>query len=262
MGRKSKRARFRPEVFSLEPRALLSRGVMSAMGSVRPHVTVQPSDFHHNYGNMVAYRISVSASSTALVNDAFQAFIQNYLHIPVADQGKVFLSGFPTGSGTSGTVSSGVTPVGTIPNPPTLANFIAQLSQQVTTALTTLQITKANPQPSAVNAPKFSPSAFRALVPFAQAAIAQLQTDLTVNPPIFNSQGMLTNAAPIKAVQDAFTKILNAVAENSVHPKLFATPSDFYINPLANFTIPQTSAPAEAAPNFFLLGPGGVPLPR
>jgi hypothetical protein len=267
---------YKPGVAELERRDLLSLArvpvVPAFVGEASPPHVIRPADFHHAYVTSLTSRLQVSTDMTVRISNAFQAFVQNFLGIPLADQAAAFSGGPapapPGGTSPPGTTPpggppnlSGVTPVGTIPNPPTLANLITQLTQQVDFALSTIVLTTRRVQPSVAKGPKFSPRAFQALIPFANAELAQLGQVLAANPPAFNPNGSLTSRAPLHAVNTAFNNILNAVAENSVHPNLFLSPSDFYINPLAKFTIPFTSAPAGRAPNYVLLGPHGVPLP-
>ena len=56
---------------------------------------------------------------------------------------------------------------------------------------------------------------------------------------------------------DAF----NAVAEPRLHPGLFLTPADFYLNPNVSFDITFNGTPADQGNGFFIRGPGGAILP-
>jgi hypothetical protein len=202
------------------------------------------------------------------VNNSFQAFVQNFLGIPVPQQGKQPESGGQPNGSPGNQVpggpppGAGVVPVGVIPSPPTLTNFIAQLNQQVTKALTTVVFTTNRIQPSVRNSPTFSPYALTALVPYAQAQLTQLGQTLAAHPPTFDAHGKLTSPASLDAVNTAFNAIMNAIAEQSVHPTLFKTPDDFYINPRAKFSIPFTGTPADQGPDYYLRGAHGIPLPN
>ncbi len=253
MERRRYRFRFDARDMILEHRDVLSPfGIGTGVGQLafKPPI-VRPQNFHHQIVGSLAVRLTKSAATAVRINGAFQAFVQNYLGIPVANQGTTNSS-----SATGSTV-----PVGTIPSPPTLDNFIAQLDQQVAIALSTFVPTTNRIQPSVRNGPRTAPRAQQALIPFAQAQIAQLGQTLAANPPTFDSSGNLTSLAPYNAVNKAFSAIMNSVAEYSIHPNLFVSASDFYINPAARFSIPFTSTPANAAPDYYLRGSHGVLLP-
>jgi hypothetical protein len=68
-------------------------------------------------------------------------------------------------------------------------------------------------------------------------------------------------ADPTPALNQAINAIFNALAESSIHPNLFRSPSDFYISSNVQFTINSTGAPADSSPGFFVRGPHGVILP-
>jgi hypothetical protein len=166
-----------------------------------------------------------------------------------------------TGGGSGTTPASTATPVGTIPNPPTLANSIAQVESQVDAALRTFQINNNRPQPSVQASIRVSPLADLALVPFANQQIEQMGATIAAHPPQFAPDGTITNPQPLAAVKSAYNAILNAIAEFSVHPTLFTSPSDFYINSTADFPLTFTGTPANTGSGFFIRGPGGALLP-
>ena len=257
----------------MEPRELLS-----ALGAAAPRAHVarashgrrpQPADFHKEYTNLLTARFQASANSTQRIDTAFQAFIQNALGVPVADQGKSPSVPPPSGNGGGSPggnppggppASAGVVPVGTVPAVPSLENFLNQLDSQVALALSTYIPTTTRVQPSIRDGPKFTPNASQALIPYAHEQIAALGQSLRAQPPTFKADGTLADPAPLEAVNTAFNAILNAEAENSVHPRLFRKPADFYINPAVRFSIPFTSTPAQAGPGYYVHGAGGVPL--
>jgi hypothetical protein len=72
--------------------------------------------------------------------------------------------------------------------------------------------------------------------------------------------GKIETAAPLAAINTAFNAIENAIAETVVHPKMFLSPSDFFINPNVSFKLPFSGDPLSAGPGFFGVGPNGVPL--
>ncbi|HWE39482.1 MAG TPA: hypothetical protein VG406_23220 [Isosphaeraceae bacterium] len=247
----------------------------------------------------LSLRLNLSQQITARVNQSFQAFLYNYLGQSItipgsnevlpnrsgaaagtsagtgsganqggAGSGGGGFNGGGNGIGTPSNISGGTgtmpaspaTPVGTIPDPPTLPNFIAQVETQVDDALRTFQINNNRPQPSIQASIRVSPLADLALVPFANQQLAQMEATIAAHPPQFAADGTITNPQPLAAVKSAYTAILNAIAEFSVHPTLFTSPSDFYINSTANFPLTFTGTPANTGSGFFVRGPGGAPL--
>ncbi len=71
----------------------------------------------------------------------------------------------------------------------------------------------------------------------------------------------MENQAPKQAVEAAFNSILYAVGEYTVHPNLFTSPTDFYVDPSYTFKLPFIGDPASEIPNVYGRGPGGVVLP-
>jgi hypothetical protein len=223
---------FSPRVAVLERRALLSGGVRS---TIHPLAALQPTDQHQGFVNATNNRRSIAASVTHRVNEAFQAFAYHELNVPITLRGSV------------GPVSG--IPVGTTPSPPTLAGGLALLNQQVAQALATREIDTTRVVTSVARGPKFTPQAADALIPFANQQIDGLAGQLGGS-----------SASSLKALNAAYDAILDAVAENSVHPKLFRSPSDFYDNPGTAFTIKFDGDPVGASTGFYTHGPGGVLL--
>ena len=98
------------------------------------------------------------------------------------------------------------------------------------------------------------------MIPFARTQIDALAGDLAADPPRFDAAGKLADTTTLKPVNTAYDAILDAVAENAVHPKLFREPGDSYDNPATNFTIKFDGDPVGAAPGFYTHGPGGILL--
>ncbi len=260
---RSRRTRSTLEAFEgmLEPRDLLSHvpAGWAAIAEVRAErlahqPVLGPATFHKATIETLKVRLSTSSTVTIQINNAFQAFTQNYLKVPVSAQGTNLRIPLAAIGNTANLQ------IGTIPSPPTLNNYIQLLNQQISQALSLLQFTTNRVQPSLQNAPRFTPRAQDSLIPFAQTQLSELEQYLQTNPPVYNQDGTLANSGPIDAVNRAFNAILNSVGEYSVHPTLFTKPSDFYINPNVHFKIPYTSTPANDMPNVFILGPGGVPI--
>ncbi len=246
--------RFQPGVPVLERRELLSRDIrlvtitdsLGGQAAIHPLVALQPSEQHQGFINVTNNRRSIAGSVTHRVNEAFQAFAYHVLNVPL------------TISGAVGPVSG--IPVGTTPSPPTLSNQLALLDQQVAQALATRELDTTRVLPSLARGPKFTPLAKEALIPYAELQINALGQELTANPPRFNPDGSLADQSALTAVNTAYDAILDAVAENAVHPKLFRAPSDFYVNPATNFTIQFAGDPVSEGPGFYTHGPGGILL--
>lgn len=327
------KARFVPHPLALEGRELLTAAALRAHAAhiqeVRAAAVARREIMLSSpVVTSLNLRLNLSQQITARVNEAFQAFLYNYLGQSITLPGSNTAlgnkigsaagtgagnggggignpggngSGSTTNAGGAGRSSSGPSgsgsgaggatgtvggigtgtglgsgssttaptttpanpaiPIGTIPNPPTLANYIAQMTTQVDNALRTFQINDNRPQPSVQASIRVSPLADRALVPFANRQLAQLEAAIVAHPPQFAADGTITNPEPLAALNSSYNAILNAIAEFSVHPNLFTSPSDFYINPTVTFPLSFTGVPASSGSGFFILGPGGVPLP-
>lgn len=266
MSRSGRRQAFRPGVLSLEDRKLLStRGLPHHAAPLRA-AAVHPlealnSPQRQPFLALFNFRRSVAASQSNRVSGAFQAFANHVLGIPVAVAGLpgTFGGNSGGGGGQVGPPIDGVA-IGTVPNPPTLSNFVAQLSGQVTRALSTIEVTSSHTINTIQKGPRFAPRAYEALVPFAQTQIEQMGAYLAVYPPQFNNDGTLATPDSLVAVNTAFNAIENAIAETASHPRLFRSPSDYFINPNVNFKLPFSGDPLSAGPGFFGVGPHGVPL--
>ena len=230
--------RFDPRIPVLERRDLLSHIAPHALSSgppvIHPFVALEPNGQHQGFVNVTNNRRAIATNVTHRINEAFQAFAYHALNVPITLRGSV-------------STISGI-PVGTTPHPPTLANDLALLNQQVTQALATRELVTTRVPPSVSRGPKFTPLAQDALIPFAQAQIDALGGELATHP------------SSLKSVDAAYDAILDAVAENAVHPKLFRAPGDFYNNPATSFTIQFDGDPVGASSGFYTHGPGGVLL--
>jgi hypothetical protein len=275
MARRKNRIRFEPSDPSLERRELLAHVGLAPRpaqtGPIHPLVAVDPNQQHKNFINTLSIRLTISGQQTHRINEAFQAFGYNYLNRPIRLTGNsgVFSDGQgnepPQGQSGSGQVQAGPVlnrrlPVGNLPMPPTLANGLAQLDQQTALALSTFQVVSNRIQPTVRSAPKFTPLAQQALIPFAHQQIVELGAVLEAHPPVLAPDGTLVDPTPLIALETAYNNILNAVAENSMHPTLFQSPGDFFINPKVRFTLDFDGVPARKGPGFFNRGPGGVLL--
>ena len=98
-------------------------------------------------------------------------------------------------------------------------------------------------------------------MPFAVQQIQELGAKVAATPPVLGPDGTLKPGDITAAVNAASNAILNAIAQSSVHPLLFQSPSDFYLSPDITFTTSFNSTPAGAAPGYFVRGPGGTLLP-
>jgi hypothetical protein len=134
----------------------------------------------------------------------------------------------------------------------TLSSLLASLTTEVNFALTNYEVLTSNPSPSVATSIRFSPLAPRALIPYADGQIDELGATLAAAP---------LDTDPTSAVNTAVNAILNAEAETTIHPKLFLSPDDFYINPNVTYDVTFTGAPASFAPGVFVRGPHGAILP-
>jgi hypothetical protein len=236
----------RLEDAGLEPRALLSRAEPSPIDVSSPSVTPVPVNLFHQNGinglvlhksfvNQLDERLTNSGASAARVSQAFQVFETNYARLPV-------------------TVSTGF-------SGPSASSLLADLQNQVDFALTVLQGVSVRPQPSVANSIRVSPLAPEALIPFANEQISQLGATLAAMPPVVGPDGTLVRANPTPALNQAINAIFNALAESSIHPNLFRSPSAYYISPDVQFTIGSTGTPAQSSPGYVIRGPYGVILP-
>jgi len=276
MSRSGKRQGFRPDVLSLEDRKLMtSGGIVHHAARLPTPAVIHPLDAlnppqHQPFIAVFGFRRSVGASQSRRVSEAFQAFANHLLGIPVTISGVPGTFGGnagPTGGGpTSPGQGQQIGPsidnvaIGTVPSPFTLPNSIAQLSGQVTRAVSTIENDSTHTVNTFQKGPRHARFAYQALVPFAQAQVEQLGAYLTVHPPKVNPDGTLATPDSLTAINTAFNAIENAIAETVSHPKLFTQPSDFFINPRVNFKLPFSGDPLSQGPGFFGVGPHGIPL--
>jgi hypothetical protein len=246
MGRRRNRFSFELVDPQLERRELLSRGgapaIVATEGSPR---AVGENLFHQNginglvlhksFVNGLNDRLNTSKDRTTRLTQAFQVFEAGYKQLPV-------------------------NPAAGAPGP-TIDDLVSTLKRQVAIAEIRHESLNNQASPSQVKAIKFSPLAPIALVPFSDAQIDKMAATLSRLPPVAGPDGTTTNGDPTPAINDAVNAILNAEAETTVHPKLFLKTSDFYLNPNIRYDITFSGAPAEAAPGFFIRGPGGTILP-
>jgi hypothetical protein len=147
------------------------------------------------------------------------------------------------------------------PNSPTLPTLLAGLQNDVDFALTHNIKPSNRPIPASQLVTKPASLAMQSLVPFANMQIAMLGATLSTAPNVPGPNGTTVLANPTYSITIAVNAILNAVAEQSVHPNLFTTPSTFYLNPNVTFNLNFVGAPAKASIGYFVLGPGGKLLP-
>jgi hypothetical protein len=235
---------------------------------------ISPADFHRQYVRTLAVRFLNSQQAAARVSQAFQLFEQDALGLPAR------LPGIPsggTGSGSAepvrfrggGSITGGGSglsaplvgaPVGNTPANASLADVFNNIVYFTDVALETFVERSNNVRQSQQNGPHYTPLAQLSLIPYAEAQIARVAEVFRATPPAFDPRtGALLNAEARRATEAAFSNIINAVAEYSVHPNLFLNPGDFYV--LTTYTLPYTGTPAKEAGGFFILGPGGQPLP-
>jgi hypothetical protein len=246
------RRRFRVALddLRLEGRQLLSRNGLAtvpaqvdrasptsipARSNLFHHDGINGLTLHQSFVNRLNDRLQTSGSQASRVAQAFQVFQTRYLQVPVNS---------PAGS--SGAAVTGL---------------LAVLQNQVDFALTNREILNGRPQPSVRKGLKVSPLAPLALVPYANEQIGQLGATLAATPPVSGPDGAPVPADPTPALNTAINAIFNALAESSVHPNLFQSPSDFYISPDVRFTITSTGPPAASSPGYFIRGPQGEILP-
>jgi hypothetical protein len=266
MSRPGRRHEFQPGILCLEDRKLLSgRGIIRREMAANA-VAIHPLDAltppqNRPFLLKFNFRREVGTTQSRRVSEAFQAFSNHVLGLPVTITGIPGTFGGNTGGGGGqvGPPVDGVA-IGTVPNPPTLPNYVALLSGQVTRGLSTIQISSSHTVNTIRNGPRFAPRAYQALVPFAQEQIEQLGAYLAANPPKFYDNGALATPDSLAAVNTAFNAIENAIAETVAHPKLFVSPSDYFINPKVKFELPFSGDPLSVGPGFFGIGPHGVPL--
>jgi hypothetical protein len=191
--------------------------------------------FSKAFTSQLNSRLKISADQAADVNALFKAFATTYSQLTINPPP-------PPGS-------------------PTLSSLLSALTNQVDFVLSHHVKPAQLPRLGALQGLPGSSLSMQSLVPFANAQIAHLGTTLAETPPVPGPNGSIVPANPIPTVNIAVNAILNAIAEQSVHPNLFSTPSTFYLNPLTFFTVNSVGAPAKAAIGYFVYGPGGVLLP-
>lgn len=241
----------------LERRELLAQATALAAPAlvVDPAVRVQSDPgaggnlFHQNginglkldkaFVDAMNRRLSIGDQMTNRVFEAFQVFQDAYISPP------------PTPPPPSSPGNPAM--------PPTLPNLVNQLEHFVALALSTFEATNNQTRPSVVTSPKFSQRAFDILVPFAVTQIERMAAELATLPPHGGTGATLAQARQVMNV--AYNAILNAIAEYTLHPSLFTSPTDFYISPDIFFPTSFNGSPAAAAPGFFVRGPGGQLLP-
>jgi hypothetical protein len=190
---------------------------------------------HRSFVNQLNDRLANSKEQAILVNEALQAFQSNNAQLPVN----------PPAGGTG----------------PTLDHLLTDLTNQVVYGVSVRQVMTNRPNPSSAKSIRVAPLAPDALVPFAVQQIQELGAKVAATPPVLGPDGTLKPGDITAAVNAASNAILNAIAESSVHPLLFQSPSDFYLSPDITFTTSFNSTPASAAPGYFVRGPGGTLLP-
>jgi hypothetical protein len=229
----------------LERRELLSRGGLPTRSTLVESLPAPGFDFFHHDGidglvlhkhfvNRLNDRLANSQLQATRVSQALETFGTAFSQLPVNP---------PPGS-------SG----------PTLASLLDTLKQQVSYALSVREIV-GRASPSQATAPSVSPLAHVALIPFALEQIDQAGAALAQLPPITSANGTLVQGNPLAILNVAANAIQNALAETSIHPNLFLSPGNFYVNPKASFDINFTGTPASTAAGFFIRGPHGVILP-
>ncbi len=253
---------FRPD--GVDRRTLESRVMPSALilasadGSAHKNPSIdQPTT---GFLNTINTRLATSGIVTNSVNQAFQVFGQNALGIKVKLPSSPSLIIHPSTT-TGSTVSTSLTPgvqVGTKPASLALPDLISTLEQQTITALARYQFANLRPRPSQLTAKKVSLPPVNTLIPYAVQQINQMNAQLTPAP----GGGAEPTPQAINSYSETYSNILNAIAEFSVHPVLFRSPSDFYKSPTAIFKPSFSGIPANRGVGYALRGPGGVPLRR
>ena len=230
----------------LERRELLSHAAAPPVAAEVQHASGGGTNLFHHDGinglvlhssflHLLNDRLANSREMAILVNQALLAFQNNYAQLPVNSP-------------------AGVTG-------PTLESLLTTLTDQVVYGVSVRQIMNNRPSPSSAKGLRVAPLSPDALVPFSVQQIQELGAKAAATPPVQGPDGTLKPGDITAAVNAASNAILNAIAESSVHPLLFLSPSDFYLSPDITFTTSFTSAPASAAPGFFVRGPGGTLLP-
>ncbi len=234
----------------LERRELLSGNglapVPAITGSVSPtphpvgfdvfhHDGINGLTLHQHFVDRLNDRLQTSSDQATRVTQAFRVFEASDSQLPVNPP-----------PGYSG---------------PTATSLLTDLQNQVDYALSHHEVLTNRPRPSQRKSLKVSPLAPRALIPYADDQIRQLGATLAATPPVLGPDGSLVTANPIPAINKAINAIFNALAETSIHPKLFQSPSDFYISPDVQFNINSTGIPAQSSPGYFIRGPHGEILP-
>lgn len=215
--------------------ALLAQDRAPVHHSLFHHDGINGRVLHRTFVNRLNDRLAISQDQATRVVQAFQVFATDYAPLPLVP---------PAGS-----------------TGPTLPDLVSRLKSEVDYALGTHIVISSRPTPSASRAPTVSPLAPKALIPFANAQIDALGSTLATAPPVVGPHGSLTRPDPTPALNTAINAILNALAETSVHPNLFQSPSDFYLSPDFTFDINFSGIPAKSSPGYFVRGPHGVTLP-
>ena len=234
----------------LERRELLSRDGLATAPALVGRATPAPDPvglnlFYHDginglklqqhFVDRLNDRLSTSNDQARRVSQAFQVFQTRYAQLPVNPP-----PGFSR---------------------PTAASLLADLQNQVDYALSHHETLINRPRPAQHNGLKVSPLAPQALIPYADDQIRRLGATLAATPPVPGPDGRPVTADPTPALNQALNAIFNALAEASVHPNLFRSPSDFYISPDVRFDLNSTGAPAQSSPGYFIRGPHGAILP-
>lgn len=248
---------WRVDAHELESRTLLS--VSASPPATSPQLEAQGRfNLSQHSLRVIQGRLASSGLATSLVFQAFQVFSQNALgQIPLTT-GPAQVK-FPASTGAEGgrpstTLPAGVT-VGTKPASFALPNLVSQFKEQLSEALSTYQFSSPRPQPYQLLLPKRAPVTGAVLIPYAMEQVNAYAAGLTPNP----AGGAVATPQALTSLENTYSNILNAVAEFSVHPKLFRSTSDFYANPLAHFKKSFSGIPASF-PGFFAHGPGGRPV--
>lgn len=194
--------------------------------------TAQKTQFTHRLNG----RLRVSAHQADSVTAAFRAFKAADLQLVINP------------------------PAGTPPGP-TQPALLANLKTQVDFAVTHDVVPANANKPLVLRGLKMSKLQQLSVLPFADTQLATLDATLAKMANVPGPNGTMTPADPTNALNIAVNGILNAVAEQSIHPNLFQAPSDFYLTPNFLFTINFKGAPAASSLGFFVRGPHGALLP-
>ncbi len=244
------RQRFRPEIDAqgrgLERRELLSQGVTPVVTAVvDPSQTGERNLFHQNginglvmhrtFVNQLNDRLVISQDRSQRVIQAFEVFQTAFQQLPVNPP-----------AGYTG---------------PTLASLVNTLKSQVQVGEIRREFLNGYRTPSEATSIIYSPQAPVALVPFSFDQIDTMAATLEALPPVSGPNGTMVQGDSAPAVNQAVNAIVNAIAEFTLHPNLFTSTSDFYLNPYVTFTTSFTGVPASSAPGYFIRGPHGTILP-